>query len=101
MGELGKRLIAALDPDAVVQAALATARAAGITRTEDTLLPGRSRPPAPNAWPPPARPSTSPELRDEIENARREREQFHRPHQHRSGGLLGLCRASRGRGQGP
>ncbi|MBB6576335.1 hypothetical protein HNP33_000383 [Comamonas odontotermitis] len=39
VGELGKALITALDPDAIVQAALATAKAKGITRTEDALLP--------------------------------------------------------------
>ena len=39
VAELGKGLIAALNPDAIVAAALATAQAKGITRNEDTLLP--------------------------------------------------------------
>ncbi|WP_296808074.1 hypothetical protein [Thiocapsa sp.] len=34
VAELGKGLIAALDPDAIVAAALAAARAKGITRSE-------------------------------------------------------------------
>ena len=37
MGQLGKTLIVALDPDKIVETALANARAKGITRTEDTL----------------------------------------------------------------
>lgn len=37
--ELGKALITALDPDAIVQTALATAQTQGITRSEDTRLP--------------------------------------------------------------
>ena len=36
---LAKGLISALNPDAIVQTALATARAKGITRSEETLLP--------------------------------------------------------------
>jgi type I restriction enzyme, R subunit len=55
VGALGKALITALDPDAIIALALATTKANGFTRAEDTLLP----PPGPNAWPPPARPSTS------------------------------------------
>lgn len=37
--DLGKGLVAAVNPDAIVATALDTARAQGITRTEDTLLP--------------------------------------------------------------
>jgi type I restriction enzyme R subunit len=76
VGELGKRLIAALDPDAIVQAALATARAAGITRTEDTLLPEEIEAARAQRVAAACAPFDKPELRDEIENARREREQL-------------------------
>ena len=37
VGELGKALITALNPDLILETALATARAHGITRSEDTL----------------------------------------------------------------
>ena len=37
VGELGKGLVAALDADKIIAAALATAKANGITRSEDTL----------------------------------------------------------------
>ena len=37
IAELGKSLVAALDPDKIVEAALASSAAKGITRSEDTL----------------------------------------------------------------
>ncbi len=76
VGELGKALITALDPDAIVQAALATAKAKGITRTEDTLLPQEIEAARAERVAAACAPFDQPELRDEIENARREREQI-------------------------
>lgn len=74
--ELGKALITALDPDAIVQAALATAKAKGITRTEDTLLPQEIEAARAERVAAACAPFDKPELRDEIENSRREREQI-------------------------
>lgn len=76
VGELGKGLIAALDPDAIVQTALATAKAKGITRTEDTLLPEEIAAARAERVAAACAPFDKPELRDEIESARREREQI-------------------------
>ena len=76
VGDLGKQLIAALDPDAIVQAALATAKAQGITRSEDTLLPEETAAARAKRVATACLPFDQPELRDEIENARREREQL-------------------------
>lgn len=76
VGELGKALITALDPDAIVQAALATAKAKGITRTEDTLLPQEIEAARAERVAAACAPFDKPELRDEIENSRREREQI-------------------------
>ena len=76
LGELGKALIGALNPDAIVQAALATAKAAGITRSEDTLLPEEIEAARAQRVAAACQPLDNPKLRDEIENARREREQI-------------------------
>ena len=76
LGELGKGLIAALDPDAIVQAALATAKARGFTRSEDTLLPEEIEAARAERVAAACAPFDQPALRDEIENARREREQL-------------------------
>ncbi|MEL4428330.1 type I restriction-modification enzyme R subunit C-terminal domain-containing protein [Shewanella mangrovisoli] len=76
VGELGKSLITALDPDAIVQTALATAKAKGITRSEDTLLPEEIAAARAERVATACAPFDKPELRDEIENARREREQI-------------------------
>ena len=76
VGELGKGLIAALDPDAIQQAALATAKAKGITRTEDTLLPEEIEAARAERVAAACAPFDKPELRDELEAARREREQI-------------------------
>ena len=76
IGELGKGLIVALDPDAITAMALTTAAAKGITRSEDTLLPeeiGAARAERVAAA---CAPFDKPELREEIENARRDREQI-------------------------
>ncbi|MBB3116984.1 type I restriction endonuclease subunit R [Pseudoduganella violacea] len=76
LGELGKALIHALDPDAIVQTALATAKAKGITRSEDSLLPEEIDAARKTRVMAACAPFDKPELRDEIENARREREQL-------------------------
>jgi len=76
VGELGKALITALDPDAIVQTALDTALASGITRSEDTLLPREIEAARASRVAAACAPFDKPELRDEIESARREREQL-------------------------
>lgn len=76
VGELGKTLITALDPDAILETALATAKAKGITRTEETLLPEEIAAARAERVATACAPFDKPELRDEIENARREREQL-------------------------
>jgi type I restriction enzyme R subunit len=76
IGELGKGLIKALDPDAIVQTALATAQAQGITRSEDTLMPEELEAARAARVAAACAPFDRPELREEIENARREREQL-------------------------
>ncbi|MCW5643717.1 MAG: DEAD/DEAH box helicase family protein [Rhodoferax sp.] len=76
VGELGKSLIAALDPDAIVQAALATARASGITRSEDSLLAEEIEAARARRVAAACAPFDKPELRDAIETARREHEQL-------------------------
>ncbi|PKY10707.1 restriction endonuclease subunit R [Acidithiobacillus marinus] len=76
VAELGKALIVAIDPDAVVQTALATAKAQGITRSEDSLLPEELEAARAQRVATACAPFDQPALRDEIENARREREQI-------------------------
>jgi len=76
VAELGKGLIAALNPDAIVAAALAAAQAQGITRSEDTLLPQERDAARAARVAAACAPFDAPELRDEIEAARRAREQI-------------------------
>ncbi len=76
VGELGKALIVALDPDAITAAALATAQAKGITRSEDTLLPEEIEAARAERVAAACAPFDNPQLRDEIENARRDHEQI-------------------------
>lgn len=76
VGELGKGLIAALGQDAVAQTALATAKAKGITRSEDTLLPVEIEAARAERVAAACAPFEKPELREEIESCRREREQL-------------------------
>ena len=76
VGDLGKGLIAALDPDAITQAAMAMARVKGITRSEDTLLPEEIEAARAERVAAACAPFDKPDLRDAIENARREREQI-------------------------
>ncbi len=76
VAQLGKGLITALDADAIVQAALATANAQGLGRTEDTLLPQEIDAARAERVAAACAPFDQPALRDEIDNARREREQI-------------------------
>jgi type I restriction enzyme, R subunit len=76
MAELGKSLIAAVNPDAITEAALAAAQAKGITRSEDTLLPEELEAARAERVAAACAPFDKPELRDEIESARSEREQL-------------------------
>jgi type I restriction enzyme R subunit len=76
VGQLVKNLIAALDPDRIVEAALAAARAKGITRAEDTLTPDEIAAARAERVAAACAPFDAPELRDQIEAARREREQL-------------------------
>lgn len=73
---LGKTLIEALDPDAVVQTALQLAQAQGITRTEDTLLPAELEAARAQRVAAACAPFDNPALREALENARREHEQI-------------------------
>jgi type I restriction enzyme, R subunit len=76
VGQLGKNLIGAVDPDKIVQDALAVARAKNPEFKED-LLSERDLQAARAARVAAAcAPFNVPELRDEIESARREREQI-------------------------
>ncbi len=76
VGQLGKTLVEALNPDRHVEAALATAAAQGITRNEDTLT-GEELAAARNTLVAQAcQPFDQPELRDALESARRDLEQL-------------------------
>jgi type I restriction enzyme, R subunit len=76
VGELAKRLIAALDPDQIVVSALATAQANGITRSEDTLTEDEIAAARAERVAAACAAFDNPELREQIESARREREQL-------------------------
>nr|WP_186329910.1 DEAD/DEAH box helicase family protein [Variovorax boronicumulans] len=76
VAELGKGLLRALDPDAVLQQALDTARAQGITRNEDTVTAGELEAARSLRVAAACAPFDQPALRDAIEAARREREQL-------------------------
>ena len=76
LAELGKNLITALDPDKIVQTALATAKAQGITRSEDTLTADDIAAARALRVAVACEIFDKFELRDEIESARREREQL-------------------------
>jgi type I restriction enzyme R subunit len=76
IGDLGKALIAALNPDLIVATALDTAKAQGITRSEDSLLPEEFAAARNQRVAAACVPFDLPELRDEIEAARRDREQI-------------------------
>ena len=76
VAELGKALIAALNPDKIVEAALATARAKGITRSEETLTADEIAAARAQRVAVACEPFDQPELRNEIESARQEWEQM-------------------------
>jgi type I restriction enzyme, R subunit len=76
IGELAKRLIAALDPDQIVVSALAAAQANGITRSEDTLTENEIAAARAQRVAAACAAFDNPELREQIESARREREQL-------------------------
>ncbi|MDQ3058205.1 MAG: DEAD/DEAH box helicase family protein [Pseudomonadota bacterium] len=76
VGELGRALVSALDPDQIVKQALATAQAQGITRSEDSLMPEEIAQARAQRVASACQPFDAPALREEIENARREREQL-------------------------
>ena len=76
VGELGKALIVALDPDKIAAMALATARSRGITRNEDSLTADELLEARNQRVAAACAPFDKPELREQIESARREREQL-------------------------
>ncbi len=76
VSELAKRLIAAIDPDKIIEAALATAKAQGITRAEDSLTEDEIIAARAQRVAAACEPFDKPELREQIESARREREQL-------------------------
>ncbi len=72
---LGRALLGALDPDRIAEAALATTRERGITRSEDTLTADELAEARAARVAAACAPFDRPELRDAIEGARREMEQ--------------------------
>ncbi len=76
VSELAKRLISAIDPDKIIEAALATAKAQGITRSDDSLTEDEISAARAQRVAAACEPFDKPELREQIESARREREQL-------------------------
>jgi type I restriction enzyme, R subunit len=76
VGELGRALINALNPDGIVDTALATARAKDIARSDDTLTEAELAAARAQRLAAACAPFDRPELREQIESARREREQL-------------------------
>ncbi len=76
VSELAKRLISAIDPDKIIEAALATAKAQGITRSDDSLTEDEISAARAQRVAAACEPFDKPELREQIEAARREREQL-------------------------
>ena len=76
LNQLGKNLLAALDPDRIVVTALATASEQGISRGEDTLSDAELAAAKAKCIATACAPFDRPELRDAIETARSEREQL-------------------------
>ncbi|MGI9025559.1 MAG: DEAD/DEAH box helicase family protein [Burkholderiaceae bacterium] len=76
VAELCKALIVALNPDRIIEAALATAKAKGITRSEETLTAEEIAAARAERVAAASAPFDQPALRDEIESARREHEQL-------------------------
>jgi len=75
LAEIAKGLIGALDPDKIVEVAIATAEAIGITRTEETLTEEELKAARNHRISIACEPFDKPELREVIETARLEREQ--------------------------
>ncbi len=76
IGEVGRALLMALDADAVMRDALATAVQRGITRDEDTLSEAEIAEARAARVAAACAPFDKPELRDAIEGARRDAEQI-------------------------
>ncbi|WP_243217798.1 type I restriction-modification enzyme R subunit C-terminal domain-containing protein [Methylobacter sp. S3L5C] len=76
VSELAKRLITAIDPDKIIEAALSTAKAQGITRSDDSLTEDEISAARAQRVAAACEPFDKPELREQIESARREREQL-------------------------
>jgi len=76
VAELAKQLIAALDPDKILATALRSAEQQGITRSEDTLTEAELAAAQQQLVAAACSPFDQPELREQIESARREREQL-------------------------
>lgn len=74
--QFGRELLNALDADAVVRDALATAARRGITRSEDSLTPEELAETRSARVAAACAPFDKPELRDAIESARRDAEQI-------------------------
>jgi len=73
---LARGLLAALDPDKIVAAAIANAKAAGITRDEATLTEQELQAVRAERVAAACLPFDNPQLRERIDGARREREQL-------------------------
>ncbi|MBX9847681.1 MAG: DEAD/DEAH box helicase family protein, partial [Rhodocyclaceae bacterium] len=76
VADLGKTLIGALDPDAIEKAALETAKAAGITRSPETLTDAELEAARNKRVAAACQVFDNPELRELIESIRRENEQL-------------------------
>lgn len=76
VGELGKALIVALDPDRITATAIANAAAKGITLSEATLQPAEFEAAKAQRVAAACAPFDAPALRDAIESARRDQEQI-------------------------
>jgi len=74
--QLAKNLLKAIDPDAINQQALSNTKAAGITRSEETLTEQERETAREQLVHQACIPFDDPKLRDTIESARREREQI-------------------------
>ncbi|MBB4756983.1 restriction endonuclease subunit R [Xanthomonas arboricola] len=74
--ELARQLVNAANPDLVLADALDTAKAAGITRSAETITPDELDAARAKRIAAACRPLDDPALRDAIESARREREQL-------------------------
>ncbi|WP_102797665.1 type I restriction-modification enzyme R subunit C-terminal domain-containing protein [Bowmanella denitrificans] len=74
--QLAKSLLLAIDPDAINQQALANTKAAGITRGEETLTEQERQTARDQLVSQACAPFDNPKLREQVANARREREQL-------------------------